>query len=130
LYPQDGGLHIISMFGQSRVYPPSDEEGFAAFLSECETPLMSQIVSAAETVSAIRTSRATANRWRHFEDIAEPPIGYVALGDAAASFNPMNGQGISTACYGAKTLVETITELDSDLERVSRVFPTRLAQRM
>jgi len=130
LYPQDDGLHIISLFGQSRIYPPGDEDGFAAFLNECETPLMHQIVSAAEPVSEIRTSRATANRWRHFEAIVDPPVGYVALGDAAACFNPMNGQGISTACYGARTLVETLTDFDGDLERVSRVFPTRLAQRM
>jgi 2-polyprenyl-6-methoxyphenol hydroxylase-like FAD-dependent oxidoreductase len=91
---------------------------------------MHQIVSAAEPVSEIRTSRATANRWRHFEHLADPPVGYVALGDAAACFNPMNGQGISTACYGAKTLVETITDLDGDIEKVSQAFPGRLAQRM
>ena len=31
VYPQDGGLYIVSLFGQSRDYPPGDEEGFDAF---------------------------------------------------------------------------------------------------
>lgn len=98
LYPQDSGLSIISLFGQARQYPPGDEECFDAFLRECETPLFHQIVSQAEPVSEIRTSRATANRWRHFERLTDQPTGFVALGDTAACFNPMNGQGISTAC--------------------------------
>ena len=130
LYPQDAGLYIISLFGQSRDYPPGDEHGFDAFLAQCATPLFHQVVSRAEPVSEIRTSRATANRWRHFEDLIEPPAGLVALGDSASCFNPMNGQGISTACYGAKTLGETLTDLDGDLSKLSREFQQRLARRM
>ncbi len=130
VYPQDDGLFIVSLFGQSRDYPPGDEEGFDAFLSQCETPLPHQMVSRAEPVSEIRTSRATANRWRHFEDLNEIPVGYVALGDAASCFNPMNGQGISTACYGAVTLADTLADVDFNLQKLNPEFQQRLAERM
>lgn len=130
LYPQDAGLYIVSLFGQSKNYPPGDEAGFDGFLAVCEIPQCREMVSHAEPVTEIRTSRATANRWRHFERLAEPPIGYVALGDAAACFNPMNGQGISTACLGAKTLDETLTNTDDDLIALVPEFQRRLAERM
>jgi len=130
LYPQDNGLHVLSLFGQSRDYPPGDEEGFDAFLKGCSTPLIHQVVSRSEPVSEIRTSRSTGNRWRHFEKLGEIPGGFVVLGDAAAAFNPMAGQGISTACVAAVTLGETLTDVDGDLNCLPGAFQVRLADRM
>ena len=130
VYPQDHDFYVISLFGQSRDYPPGDEEGFDAFLGQCDVPMLQQMSRQAEPASEIRTSRATANRWRHFEDLVDPPVGYVALGDAASTFNPMNGQGVSTACYGALTLGETLVDVDLDVERLTPEFQRRLARRM
>jgi 2-polyprenyl-6-methoxyphenol hydroxylase-like FAD-dependent oxidoreductase len=130
LYPQDNGFYVMSLFGQSGDYPPADEASFLEFLAECTTPLMHHVVSRSEPLSEIRTSRATANRWRHFEEIDDPPSGFVVLGDAASCFNPMNGQGISTACLGAVTLGEVLTELDGRADRLPEEFQARLADRM
>jgi flavin-dependent dehydrogenase len=130
VYPQDQDLYVVSLFGQARDYPPGDEGGFDAFLAQCELPMARQMVLRSEPMSAIRTSRATANRWRHFEDLADPPVGYVAVGDAASTFNPMNGQGISTACLGVRTLEHTLLNVDFDLEKLTPEFQARLAERM
>jgi 2-polyprenyl-6-methoxyphenol hydroxylase-like FAD-dependent oxidoreductase len=92
VYPQDNGLHVVSLFGQSRDYPPGNENAFMAFLEQCATPMMHYVVSRSEAVSGISTSRSTANRWRHYELLAEPARGFVALGDAMASFNPIFGK--------------------------------------
>ncbi|WP_261566563.1 NAD(P)/FAD-dependent oxidoreductase [Frankia gtarii] len=127
VYPQDNGLYIVSLFGLSRDYPPGNEEGFDAFLRGCRIPLMHTIVSQSEKVNAIRTSRSTANRWRHYEKLADPPVGFVAVGDAALAANPMYGQGISTACLGAVTLGQTIVDADGDLAKVPRDFFARQA---
>jgi 2-polyprenyl-6-methoxyphenol hydroxylase-like FAD-dependent oxidoreductase len=130
LYPQDNGLHIVSLFGQSRDYPPRDEDGFDRFLRQISTPLIHQVVSRATPVSEIRTSRSTGNRWRHYETLSELPGGFAVLGDAAAYFNPMAGQGISSACLGAVILGETLREVDGDLNRLPLVFQSRLAERL
>ncbi len=130
VYPQDSGYYVVSLFGQSRDYPPSDEEGFDAFLQGCAVPTMHTVVSRSEAVTEIRTSRSTANRWRHYENLVDPPAGFVAVGDAASTFNPMNGQGISTACLGAVTLGETLVHVDGDLRRLPLAFQSRLAERM
>ncbi len=130
LYPQDNGYYVISLFGQSRDYPPSDETEFDAFLQQCPNPVLHHVVSRSEAVSEIRTSRSTANRWRHYERIAEPPSGFVVVGDAASTFNPMNGQGISSACFGATILGASIGEVDGDLARLPNHFQSQLAERL
>jgi 2-polyprenyl-6-methoxyphenol hydroxylase-like FAD-dependent oxidoreductase len=127
VYPQDNGLHIVSLFGVSHDYPPRDEAGFDEFLRNCAVPLMHEIVSKSEPVSEIRTSRSTVNRWRHYEKIANPPAGFVVVGDANAAFNPMYGQGISSACLGAVTLGKAISDAGDDLADLPHDFQTRLA---
>jgi len=130
LYPQDNGLHVVSLFGHSRDYPPSDEDGFYAFLEQGVTPFIHEVVAKSEPVSEIKTSRATANRWRHFEHLESPPVGFVVVGDAAAAFNPMAGQGISTSCLAGVTLGATFDEVDGDLTKLTPLFQTRQAEKM
>jgi len=130
LYPQDNGLHIISLFGQSRDYPPSDEVAFDAFLSQLETPLIHQVVSRSEEVSEIRTSRSTSNYWRNFEELQNPPAGFVVLGAAASHFNPMAGQGISATLLDAVILGETIADHEGDRDALPGAFQSRQADQM
>jgi 2-polyprenyl-6-methoxyphenol hydroxylase-like FAD-dependent oxidoreductase len=130
LYPQDSGLHVMSLFGQSRDYPPGDEAAFMEFLAQCVTPLLHQVMARSETVSAISTSRATANRWRHYERQSSPPGGFVALGDAYGTFNPVLGQGVTCACLGSVLLGDAIEQVDGDLDRLPAFFHRALAARL
>ena len=50
LYPQDNGLHVMSLFGQARDYPPGDETAFMGFLEQCATPLLHQVMVRSEPV--------------------------------------------------------------------------------
>jgi hypothetical protein len=120
----------MSLFGQSRDYPPGEEAAFMGFLAQCVTPLLHQVMARAETVSRISTSRSTANRWRHYERQQSPPGGFVALGDAYGTFNPVLGQGVTCACLGSVLLGETIGEVDGDLDRLPGVFHPALAARL
>jgi 2-polyprenyl-6-methoxyphenol hydroxylase-like FAD-dependent oxidoreductase len=128
LYPQDNGYNIISLFGQSRDYPPREEEAFDEFLASLATPLVHQVVSKSEKVSEIKTSRSTANRWRHYERLTEFPAGLVIVGDAAACFNPMAGQGISAACVAGIALRDTLLEVGDDLSTLPVQFHQRQAK--
>jgi len=56
------------------------------------------------------------------------PGGFVAVGDAVCSFNPVYGQGMSVAAAAAETLATTIDELGGDLGRLPNVFFPRLAK--
>jgi 2-polyprenyl-6-methoxyphenol hydroxylase-like FAD-dependent oxidoreductase len=130
LYPQDNGLHVMSLFGQAKDYPPGDEAGFMEFLRQCATPLLHEVVARSEVVSDISTSRSTANRWRYYDRLSSPPGGFAVVGDAAASFNPIFGQGITSATLGAVMLGESITRVDGDLNQVFADFQPKLAARL
>lgn len=127
LYPQDNGLHILTLFGHSRDYPPGDEEGYKAFMQGCKVPLFYDLWSKSEPASGIATSRSTANRMRHYTRLSDPPAGFIALGDAVASFNPIFGQGITCSLLGGRLLRDLLTEFD-DLAVLPKRFNDDLAR--
>jgi len=55
-------------------------------------------------LSSIRGYRGTENRRWHFETIGNWPDGLVMIGDALCSFNPVYGQGMTTAALEAAAL--------------------------
>lgn len=122
LYPQDNGLYVMSLFGHAHHYPPGEDDQFVEFLTGCATPLMHRVVSRATPMSGISRSRSTANRRRHYERLDTVPAGFVALGDALASFNPIFGQGISSALKAATVLAETLRAADGDDAAVPASF--------
>lgn len=46
----------------------------------------------------------TENRLFHYEKLSKLPEGLVAIGDAVCAFNPIYGQGMTTAALEALTL--------------------------
>lgn len=128
LIEQDGGRHIVTLIGQGRDYPSTDEDAFAAWLSDCRTPLLAEIVARAEPVTPITATRTSANVRRHYERLDRRARGFVAVGDSVCAFNPVYGQGMSTAAVAARTLRETLAALDGDLDRLVETFPGELAR--
>ena len=57
-----------------------------------------------EPISPVYPSRATRNRWRHYERWRRPLGRFIAIADAACSYNPRFGQGMSAATVSAKVL--------------------------
>jgi 2-polyprenyl-6-methoxyphenol hydroxylase-like FAD-dependent oxidoreductase len=49
-----------------------------------------------------------ANRFRHYERWPGAPAGFLAVGDAACAFNPVYGQGMTSAAVCATVLGETL----------------------
>ena len=66
------------------------------------------------------------NRWRHYEDMQRRPENFVVLGDAACAFNPVYGQGMTTAALAALVLRECLR--DPARTGMSARFQCRLAR--
>src|SRR5262249_25070717 len=82
-------------------------------------------LAAARPLGPIFGFRFEQNRLRHFERCALPR-GLVAVGDAVVSFNPVYGQGMTTAAMGCELLGHVLAERrQADL---GRVFHRRLAK--
>jgi 2-polyprenyl-6-methoxyphenol hydroxylase-like FAD-dependent oxidoreductase len=103
LMPVEGGRWIVTLAGVERRYPPTDEAAFTAALRQLRSPIIAEAVALAEPLSPIYGNREMENRLRHYDDWDGPP-GFVALGDAACKFNPVYGQGMTTAAVAAGVL--------------------------
>ena len=125
VFPIEGGRMMVTLSGGGGEYPPVDEEGFLMFARKLRSPAIAELIRQSEPLSAIAGYRATENRWRHYETLQRRPERFVVLGDAACAFNPVYGQGITTAALGAVTLQRCLNAVPCG--RVAGWFQQELA---
>ena len=97
-------------------HPPSDELGFLEFARSLPVSIIYDAIRAAEPSTPIKTHRATQNRLRRYERAKALPENFLLLGDAVCAFNPVYGQGMTTAALGAMTLQKCLREQNGNLE--------------
>jgi 2-polyprenyl-6-methoxyphenol hydroxylase-like FAD-dependent oxidoreductase len=104
LIPIEDGQWMVAVMGAGGQHPPTDEEGYAAFLRSLRHPVIADAVEHAEPVTPIHGHRGTANRLWHFERLSRWPDRFVVVGDGVCAFNPIYAQGMTTAAVAAETL--------------------------
>lgn len=120
---------ICSLIGMGRDYPPTDEEGYIEFARSLRSPMLYGAIKDATPVTPIHGYREVENKWRHYEKLSRQPDNFLVTGDAASAFNPVYGQGMTTAALGAQTLEECLSKSrDGDFAGLSRRFQKKLAK--
>jgi 2-polyprenyl-6-methoxyphenol hydroxylase-like FAD-dependent oxidoreductase len=121
LMPVEGNRFIVTIVGFPGTYPPGDADGFEAELWKQRSPIVAEAVKLARPLGDVYAHRAMSNRYRHFERARELPAGFVVIGDALCAFNPVYGQGMTSAVLAAQTLGRCLRGADARSSELPRL---------
>ena len=102
----------LTLSGFNRQYPPTRESDFMASLSRLRSPLMAEMAGLMEPISPVYANRAIRNRWRHYESWTQRCDGFIAVGDAFVTYNPVYAQGMTAAALAAHMLRSCLGNYD------------------
>jgi 2-polyprenyl-6-methoxyphenol hydroxylase-like FAD-dependent oxidoreductase len=114
---QEGDRWIVSLGGVLGVAPPLDHAGFTAFAATLPSPLVHELIRDAEPLSDPVRFRFPASTRRRYERLRDAPDGFLAFGDAIASFDPVYGQGMTVAALQALVLRRCLADGEGGLPR-------------
>jgi 2-polyprenyl-6-methoxyphenol hydroxylase-like FAD-dependent oxidoreductase len=108
LMPIEHGQWLVTLSGTRGGEPPSDEDRFVEFARGMRHPIVGDLIADAEPLSPVWVTNSTVNRRLRYDRLAGWPDGFVVLGDAVASYNPIYGHGMSVAAHGAAVLRDAL----------------------
>jgi 2-polyprenyl-6-methoxyphenol hydroxylase-like FAD-dependent oxidoreductase len=103
MLPIEGDRWLVMAGAWHGAYP-RDEAEFTRHLKDLPHPAFAELIGRAEPVSELFVYTFPASRRRYFEKLDRHPAGYVTLGEALCSFNPIYGQGMACAAMEAVVL--------------------------
>jgi 2-polyprenyl-6-methoxyphenol hydroxylase-like FAD-dependent oxidoreductase len=103
-------------------------QDFLEALRGLATPTMFDALRHAEPPDCIRHYAFPASQWRHFERLPRLPSGVLPVADALCRFNPIHGQGMSSAAKQARLLLQVLTQSAAEAQPISTVQAQFMAE--
>ena len=120
---------VVTLLGANGDYPPTDEAEFMDYAKSLSSSIIYDCIKDAKPITQIYGYRKLENRHRHFERLTRRPENFIVTGDAACAFNPIYGQGMTTAAMDAQMLGKLLSSYDvRQLSGFAADFQKRLAK--
>lgn len=125
LVAQENDLWMLTLFGYAGDHPPTDEQGFNEFIRSLPIPIIAEVIQKTQPCTEISVYKIPSSLRRHYERLRRFPMGYLVLGDALCSFNPVYGQGMSVSAAEMEALQMALHESPT-LEKLAKRFYKRV----
>lgn len=101
----------VSLSGRVTDKPPKTVEEVKAYAATLgDSSAIASLIQNAKPRTAPNLFRKTTATMRRYDQVDEPLAGFLPIGDAIASLNPLFGQGMSVASQQARELDNLLTE--------------------
>jgi flavin-dependent dehydrogenase len=112
LAPVEQDQWAVTLAGWLTDRPARDAAGFAEFARTLPSPEIHRVISAAEPTSDVFVRAVPSSLRVHFERLRRLPGGFLVLGGAMCSLNPVYAQGFAASILQALALRRCLQEID------------------
>jgi 2-polyprenyl-6-methoxyphenol hydroxylase-like FAD-dependent oxidoreductase len=108
MMPVEGDRWIVTVGSFHGDVPPTEPDEYEEFVRSLPSPVIADVLARADDPTPVLIHRLPTAQRRHVERLARTPPGFLALGDAICSFNPVHALGMSVAALQGRALGRAI----------------------